>query len=316
MCCRTHRSRTKPVIRSGIWWTRLPIQAGQSSSESRYVVSAHGSRVVRESVASQTTVMIPMGLRLQHQQLGCKQWYQVDLATGLQQQVQGHRRWYLVVDGIVLLWQQQQGHRNGYLVCTWLRQQKGRRPARDASRHCTPREDYMVVLELRWQWQQVKWHRQARPHRPSIQAKQQGCMLVRRGLWQQQQEQSHRLDMPRRPRTQAKWSRLSTSICWQNYSVPRPHSIGQVPGMANPYSVQRPHSVDQVLRMADLYVVPRVRNIGLVPGTAINGWISSKSCRDRFWWVPTMETQSKCRNLSSVLIVDNRFSIAGPNLVK
>jgi len=166
---------------------------------------------------------------IQHQQLGHKQWYQVDLATGLQQcypatsrptglwlwylpptgtglqqQVQGHRRWYL---GTVLglLWQQQQGRRNGY----------------------------QVVPELRQQWQQVKCRQQARPRRPSIQAKQQGCMLVRRGLQQWQQEQSHRLDMPRRPSTQAKWSRLSTSIGQQNYSVPRPRSIGQVPRVAD-----------------------------------------------------------------------------------
>jgi len=132
---------------------------------------------------------------------------------------------------MVLLWQQQQGCRNGYLVCTWLQQQQGRRLARHASRHRTPREDYMVVPELRRQWQQVKGRRQARPRRPSIQAKQQGCMLVCRGLQQWQQEQSHRLDMPCRPSTQAKWSRPSTSIGRQNYSVPRPHSVGQVPRM-------------------------------------------------------------------------------------
>jgi len=107
----------------------LSRQASPPVSPGMYQVSAHGSRLVRESVASRTMVMIPMGLRLQHQQLGCKQWYQVDLATGLQQQ---------------------QGRRNGYLVCTWLRQQKGRQ--------------------------------QARPCRPGIQAKQQGCMLVRRAL--------------------------------------------------------------------------------------------------------------------------------------
>ena len=116
-------------------------------------------------------------------------WNGARLRARLQrQQLQGHRRWYLVVDGTVLL-QQQQGHMNGYLGCTWLRQ---------ATR------------------------------RPGIQAKQQGCMLVRRGLQQWQQEQSHRLDMPRRPSTQAK---RSGPIGRQNYSVPRPHSVGQVPRM-------------------------------------------------------------------------------------
>jgi len=211
----------------------LSRQASPSVSPGMYQVSAHGRRLVRESVASRTTVMIPMGLRLQHQQLGCKQWYQVDLATGLQQQVQGHRRWYLVVDGTVLLWQQQQGRRNGYLVCTWLRQQKGRQ--------------------------------QARPCRPGIQAKQQGCMLVRRGLRQWQQEQSHRLDMPRRPSTQAKQSRPSTSIGRQNYSVPRPHSVGQVPRMDDSCGTKATHHGPMChngcLVVRNIIPVPRLRSI-------------------------------------------------------
>jgi len=214
----------------------LSRQASPPVSPGMYQVSAHGSRLVRESVASRTMVMIPMGLRLQHQQLGCKQSYQVDLATGLQQQVQGHRRWYLVVDGTVLLWQQQQGRRNGYLVCTWLRQQKGRRPARDASRLRTPREDYTVVPELQWQWQQVKGHRQARPCRPS---------------------------------TQAKHSELSTSNGRQNYSVTRPHiSVGRVPGTKNGQFVCGTNAT-QCRPMDDLYVVPKPCSVGLVPGMAI-----------------------------------------------
>jgi len=37
--CRTHGSRTRPVIRSGIWWIRPPIQAGQIQSSTSSVSS-------------------------------------------------------------------------------------------------------------------------------------------------------------------------------------------------------------------------------------------------------------------------------------
>jgi len=146
-----------------------------------------------------------------HQQLARKQWYP---ATG---RPTGLWLWCQVHTGTGLQ-QQVLGHRQWYLVCGWLQQQQpGCRLARP---HRSVDTVYRLSGSCRiglWQWQQVQGHIQARLHRPS---------------------------------TQATHSKPSTSNSQQNYLVPRPCSVGQVPGMADSYSVQRPHSIGQVPGMA------------------------------------------------------------------
>ena len=104
----------------------------QPVCQAMWMVSGHGSRLVRESTAK-----VPVELRLQRLQqlqLGHMQWYQVDLTTGLRQSYPATGRptrlwlWYQVHTGTGL---QQQPLGCRHLVCEWVRQQQpGRRPAR------------------------------------------------------------------------------------------------------------------------------------------------------------------------------------------
>jgi len=214
----------------------------QPVCQAMWMVSGHGSRLVRESTAK-----VPVELRLQwlqRLQLGRMQWYQVDLTTGLRQSYGRPtklRLWYQVHTGTGL---QQQLLGCRHLVCEWVwQQQPGRRLARP--HRCIDMVhrlsgSYRLVPGL-W-WQQVQGHRQARLHRPG---------------------------------TQATWSRLSTSNDRQNYLVPSNKATQQrrpsmaLPRMANIYVVPMLHSVGRVPTTADSYVVPKPCSVGRVPATAI-----------------------------------------------